>query len=835
MTSIKRGAVLAALREKAPRALHLAELCTRLQISKSRMDEVAAVLDQLVGTSDVTEMPGRRYRIKPAKIRQAVRSSRKERPSRDPRRDEPIMYAATTVERGHLQRNPRGFGFVSPESRTEDIFIPPDSMGAAMHGDRVEVLARPSKKGREGRVVAVLERGSKRFSATLRREGDAVWLEPDDVRLPSEVEVSGDVSEKSDLAVVAEFVRFPQSDTDIASAKVVDVLGVQGMTAVEVAKIKIREGVVEEFGVAAMAEAELLPDVIPESDFEGRVDLRDVDLTTIDPSDARDHDDALWCEETDSGFRLYVAIADVSHYVREGTAIDQEAIARMTSIYLPDRAIPMLPEKISSGLASLVPDEDRLCMAVEIELGPNGAVRRYRLMEGVMRSRARLTYEGVAQALGLTKDGPVEPEADKRVDGLTALYELSRVLRRRRLRRGALDFDLPEPRIVLDAHNVEPIDVRRSRKDPGVREAYRIVEEMMLLANETVAADVKSKEVPCIHRIHGSPDDKKIEKFAKLAQALGYDINAEDARDPKKLSKFLGTIDGTEQAPVLRYLLLRSMQQASYDIDEITGHFGLAAKDYLHFTSPIRRYPDLSVHRIVKSILRNEHVDAATLVPRLTRFSADASRLERRAITVERHVIDLYRAILMRDRMGEEFDAAVSSVDPGGIYVRFDEPFVEAFIPIERLDDDYYELGDLGIRLIGTRTGTTFALGDKIRVRLEDINISRRQLLAVPTTFGPPRQRPVGRTGQRTSERPKRDNKRGGKRDEKRGGKRDDKRDDKRGGKRDDKRGKKKDKERDSKRTRSGNTSHAAPRSKDEKPKRTRKPKKDGESKKKKH
>ena len=293
---------------------------------------------------------------------------------------------------------------------------------------------------------------------------------------------------------------------------------------------------------------------------------------------------------------------------------------------------------------------------------------------------------------------------------------------------------------------------------------------------------------------------------AKLAQALGYDISAEDAREPKKLSKFLGTIDGTEQAPVLRYLLLRSMQQASYDIDEITGHFGLAAKDYLHFTSPIRRYPDLTVHRIVKSVLRGEHIDAATLVPRLTRFSADASRLERRAITVERHVIDLYRAILMRDRMGEEFDAAVSSVDPGGIYVRFDEPFVEAFIPIERLDDDYYELGDLGIRLIGTRTGTTFALGDRLRVRLEDINISRRQLLAVPTTFGEPRQRPVGKTGQRSGERPKRSNKRGS-------AKRDDKRDDRRD--------KKRSKERDSKRSRSGNTSHAAP-GKSEKPKRTR-------------
>lgn len=714
-----------ALRSRAPRAMHVAEICGRLGVEKTRMAEVEAALAILTESGTVSEMPGRRFRVK--------RSSRRsERPPAHAPRPVP---GAPTIIRGVLQRNPRGFAFLAPDDGSDDAFIPPDSMGAALHGDRVEVAARPSPKGREGRVITVLERRPARFSATLQRgRRDEIWLEPDDPRLPERVDLIG-VAPKdkaSGLAVVARFVRFPQGQDDVPGADIVEVLGLQGLTAVEVAKLKIREGIVEEFREEVLEEARAFPNQVPESDKKGREDLRGLDLCTIDPDDARDHDDALFCERVGKNYRVVIAIADVSHYVREGTEIDAAAFERATSIYLPDRAIPMLPPELSSHLASLIPDVDRLCMCVEAELGPSGALRSSRIFEGVMRSGARLTYRGVTDALDLGEGGIVQPEAKKRVKNLQALHALAKSLRNRRLRRGALDFDLPEPRVVLDEDGVEPLNVAQSRKEEGIREAYRIVEEMMLLANEIVAAEMTRLEVPSIYRIHGTPDDKKIENFAKLAVALGYDVSAESAKDPKQLSKFLGEIDGTEHAPVLRYLLLRAMQQASYDPAADVGHFGLAAKDYLHFTSPIRRYPDLVVHRILKKVLRGEPIDAATLAPKLRRISADVSRLERRAMSVERDVIDLYRAVLLKDRVGEEFDGIISGVDRYGFYVRFDDPFAEAKVPLERLGDDYYELGELGIRLIGARTGTMYSLGDPLRIRLEEVNVARREVIGFP-------------------------------------------------------------------------------------------------------
>jgi ribonuclease R len=403
----------------------------------------------------------------------------------------------------------------------------------------------------------------------------------------------------------------------------------------------------------------------------------------------------------------------------------------------------MLPPELSSNLASLVPKKDRLCLAVDVELTAKGTIHRYRFVEGLMRSSARLTYGGAARALGLTDQGPKQKDAESRVEMLSTLLEASRLLRQRRLQRGALDFDLPEARVKLNEEG-EPTDVIRSRQDPGVREAYRLVEEMMLLANEVVAADLTERVVPAIYRVHGKPDDSKIELFCKLAASLGYDLSVDSAQDPRELSRFLKRIEGTPQADTLRYLLLRSMQQAMYDVDPTVGHFGLAARDYLHFTSPIRRYPDLAVHRVVRSVLRSEPIDAALVAPRLRKMAAQSSRLERRSMTVERDVVGLYRAILMRDRLGEEFDATVSGVESHGIYVSFDAPFVEALVPVERLGEDSFQVDDLGIRLTAQRSGMSYTLGDKIRVHLLDVNIERREIIAIP----------VERVGKAPSERP---------------------------------------------------------------------------------
>ncbi len=711
-----------ALREHAPRAQHVAELCGRMKISKKRKDEVLDALDELVKLGMVTEMPGLRFRI------------RRQRPV--PSLDA-IQRPPVSKVRGVMNRNPKGFAFLIPEEGGEDVFIPPRFQGAALHGDRVEILAKPSPKGREGKVVQVLERRPSRFTATLEKRGKRAWLTPDDPRLPDRVELIGDIpkGKTRDMAVIATMKRYPQGTDDMPGAEVVDILGVQGMTAVEVMKIKIREGVVEEFDERVLAEARDVPEEVPEEDKKGRRDLRDLDLCTIDPEDARDHDDAIYCERTKSGWRVVVAIADVAHYVRPGTAIDASALERGCSIYLPDRAIPMLPRELSSHLASLIPDTDRLCMGVEINVTRRGKVRSAQLFEGVMRSRAKLTYRGVARALGLTDKVRSQPEAEKRRENLEQLKELAMVLRKKRHDRGALELDLPEPKVILDQHGVEPIDVQRSKADPGVKVAYQMVEEMMLLANETVAAEMKKRDVPAIYRIHGKPDEKKIMNFSQLAAALGHDLSVDDARDPKELTAFLKRIEGADGADVLQYLLLRSMQQAVYGIDSETGHFGLATKDYLHFTSPIRRYPDLAVHRVLKKVLRGEPIDAVTLRPHLASIAARSSQLERRAFVVERDVVNLYRAILMRDRVGEDFDGRIASVDRYGVRVAFDDPYVEALIPLEALDDDYYELDELGIRLVGARTAQIYELGERIQVELEDVNVAGREIRAIPTTL----------------------------------------------------------------------------------------------------
>ncbi len=314
-------------------------------------------------------------------------------------------------------------------------------------------------------------------------------------------------------------------------------------------------------------------------------------MVTIDPPDARDHDDAVWAERLAGGaFRVVVAIADVSHYVREGSALDRAALERATSIYLPDRVIPMLPHELSSNLASLVPDEDRLTLAVEVEVGPKGAIRRHRFIEGVMRSGARLSYHGVARALHLTEQGEPQHEAERRRELLSTLWDVSKALRARRQRRGSIDFDLPEPRIVLDDGG-EPIDIRRSRTDPGVRKTYALIEDLMLLANEVVATDLSRRKVPAIYRVHGEPNEAKIAIFAELASSLGYALDEDAGRRPRKLAEFLKRVEGTTHAQALSFLLLRAMQQAAYDTTNV-GHFALAAPNYLHFTSPIRRYPD---------------------------------------------------------------------------------------------------------------------------------------------------------------------------------------------------------------------------------------------------
>jgi ribonuclease R len=540
--------------------------------------------------------------------------------------------------------------------------------------------------------------------------------------------VEGNSGTDGDAVIVA-ITRFPESPHENPEGRLETVLGRPGELSVEAAKILVLEAINEVHSEKAVAEAEAFGPEVPEGMKADREDLRHVPLPTIDPEDARDHDDAVWVERTETGgYRAWIAIADVSTYVTSGTSLDEEAKTRGVSVYLPDRAIPMLPRALSSNLCSLLPDVDRLCLCVVADLDAAANVLSSRLVRGVMRSRAKLTYGGVARALGLSQEARLEPLAEEMRDGLRVAYDLSRLLRARRMDRGALDFELPEAKVVLDEKTRAPIDVVRRAEDAGVKQAYQLIEELMLFANESVARWCQEREIPTIYRIHAPPDEQKLERFAALCETLGIAFEEEDTRDPKRLGDLLKSFAGHPLARVLNSLLLRSMKQATYDVANI-GHFGLASKAYLHFTSPIRRYPDLVVHRIVHQALsqRGPRRDEG-MREKLAEAALASSLAERRAMEVERAIVDLYRTFMMKDRLGERFEGTVTAVVGSGVFVQLDDPFVDVLVRLEDLGMDRWEVDDESLRVIAGRSGDVIGLGDRMLLQVVDASIMRRTI-----------------------------------------------------------------------------------------------------------
>jgi ribonuclease R len=643
--------------------------------------------------------------------------------------------AAETRE-GRLTIHARGFGFVVTDVPDADVFVAPFAMSNAMHGDRVRVRAYPSPKGFDGQVIEVLERATHFVGGQLRLLGRGAFVEVDDDRIKVRVEVDGALPSgaRDGQGVIAKVVEYPEQPGDALRVQVVETFDAAQLAEFEIKRVLLSNGVQEGFPDDVVAEAQAYADHVTAEDREGRVDLREVELLTIDPDDARDHDDAVWAERLPDGYRVLIAIADVSHYVREGTALDREALARGCTIYLPSRAIPMLPRELSSELASLLPRKDRLALAVEVELDRSGAVRSHRFLECVMRSAARLSYGGVARALGLTEEPQRQPGAESRLPLLQTLLEVAKLLGAHRKSRGSLDFDLPEPKVKLDPETGAPLAVEKSRSDPGVRVAYNMIEELMLLANEVVAADLSERKMAAIYRVHGAPTEEKLRAFAELARSLGFPLDADVAEKPGKLSRFLASVAGTPHAALLGYLMLRAMQQATYTTDN-RGHFGLAAENYVHFTSPIRRYPDLAVHRLVRKIARGEQVRGKKLEASLQMQAAESSRLERRAMVIEREVVDLYRAILMRERIGEVFDATITGITEHGVYAAIDSPCVDVMCRATALFPDRYEVDQFGTRLYGVHSGASYALFDKLRVKIDDVSLARRRISAVPVNI----------------------------------------------------------------------------------------------------
>jgi ribonuclease R len=704
---------IVALLEEQKRPLHAGEIATHFGIAAKQRRKFDDLLDRAGASGKIERLGGHRFRAQRPKTTRPAQGGGRSRESWE----------------GVLQVNPRGFGFVGAVGH-DDVYIPVEAIGAALHGDtvRIEVVAR-SPRGLEGAIVGVVARRNPRIAGTVSKRRKSVWLEPDDTRVRGPIVITAGHETATDgAAAVARITRFPEDARENPEGEIVAVLGKPGEPKVEVAKILVREQVEELHSDAAMREAEATAARLSRLPVKTHRDLRQIPFLTIDPEDARDHDDAIWVERDGEGYKAYVAIADVSEYVQPGTALDAEARARSFTLYLPDRAVPMLPSALAADVCSLLPERDRLCLCAIMTLGKDGSVKSTEIVEGVIRAAAYLTYGGVARTLGFTETPPQSAAAEAFKRELKVFDEAARKLRKRRMDRGALDLNLPEPKLELDPTHGTPLWVSKRAHDPGVKRAYEIVEEFMLLANESVAEWLNKKRCPAIYRVHGTPDEVKLERLAAVCELLGMALDLDELRAPLGLSRWLAKIKQHPRSFVIEALLLRSLKQAAYDVTNI-GHFGLASSAYLHFTSPIRRYPDLLVHRTVKHILRGGKIDdSASAIESLQGVATQASARERAVISVEREVVDLYRAIMMQSHLGETFEGTVSAVVGSGVFVALDDPFVDVLVRFEDLGPDRYEVDDNELMAIGQRSGDKIMMGDRLRLEILDVAILRRSV-----------------------------------------------------------------------------------------------------------
>ncbi|MBK8481893.1 MAG: VacB/RNase II family 3'-5' exoribonuclease [Proteobacteria bacterium] len=665
-----------------------------------------------------------------------------------------------------VNANPRGGeerGLVLLDDTAEEpVYCDGDDMAEAIDGDRVALVLSAGRGRARGRVVRVIERVRRRVTGLV--EGPPWRLRADDPRLalrPITIQLDGDGVGRATLEtwaaaqprplVAADIVAYPDAAGAPLQVVVTRALGQAGELTTEVARVLVEQGVVEPFAAAVCAEAEALPDHVRRADLVDRVDLRDRPFVTIDPETARDFDDAVAMEPGPGGTtRVWVAVADVSHYVTAGSALDEEARRRAFSVYLPDRAIPMLPTALSAGICSLLPQQDRLAMVVRLDVDPTGSVVESDCMAAVIHSRARLDYAGAAAALAGELHGTREAYREH-LPQLHALRRVAETLRARRMARGSLDLDLPEPKVVLDADDPALIrDIVISRQDPGVRETYGLIEELMLAANEAVAQRFVRAQQPTLWRVHPAP---RLEALQQLAQWLAsYSVKlpgaaptasareSDEARltasSARWLQRTLQAVGRHRAGRALTYLVLRALKQACYRAEH-EGHFGLASAAYLHFTSPIRRYPDLIVHRQVKAQLRaagkpagGRLVAAAAAgysAAELRDIGAGASARERAALDVSRQVQGLYGARLLRERIGDELEGQITGVMAFGVFVALDRPAVDGLVHVEQLPEPMvYDAERL--RLDAPGSGRALALGDRVCVRVIGTDLRRGQI-----------------------------------------------------------------------------------------------------------
>ncbi|MFW5452734.1 ribonuclease R [Thioalkalivibrio sulfidiphilus] len=632
--------------------------------------------------------------------------------------------------RGRVIGHPDGFGFLVPDEGGDDLFLSPRQMKSLLHGDRaVARVTGVDRRGRrEGAIIEVLERNTEQVVGRLFSEGGIGFVTPDNKRITQDIlippEAMGGAREGQ---IVIAAIREQPSKRTRPIGEIVEVLGEHMAPGMEIDVAIRAHGLPFQWPEEVTEAADKLGARVSPAAKKGRLDLRDMPLVTIDGEDSRDFDDAVFCEPLEKGgWRLWVAIADVSHYVTPGDPLDKEARHRATSVYFPERVIPMLPEVLSNGLCSLNPDVDRLCLVCEMQITSRGRIKDYTFHEGLMRSHARLTYTKVA-GIVLDRDAELHREYARLVPHLEELHALYKVLRKARDKRGAIDFETTETKIIFGADRKIERIVPYERND-----AHKIIEECMIAANVAAAKFLKKHKIPALYRVHPGPKPEKVEALRAFLGELGLSLGGGEEPHPKDYTLLLDQVRERPDAHLIQTVLLRSLKQAVYSPEDV-GHFGLAHDDYAHYTSPIRRYPDLLVHRAIRHLLRGGKAsDFHYSHDEMVVLGEHCSMAERRADEASWDVEGWLKCEFMQDKVGETFDGVITSVTSFGLFVELKDIYVEGLVHVTSLSNDFYHFDPVGHRMTGERGGRVYRMGDPIRVQVARVNLDERKIDFVP-------------------------------------------------------------------------------------------------------
>lgn len=697
----RKKSMLALIQDPTYVPMKLKELAMLLGVPREQRDELKEVMDALVAEGKAGLSKRGKY-------------------------GKPEAFALV----GTFSGTARGFGFVTIEGQDQDIYIPADKTGDALHGDKVQIVAAAARPGRraEGAVVRVLERANETLVGYYQKNKSFGFVVPDNQKISADIFIpqGKDMGAVTGHKVVVRITDYGGERRN-PEGVVTEIIGHVNDPGTDILSIVKAYGLPEEYPDAVMQQVSRVPDEVLPADMAGRKDIRRWQTVTIDGEDAKDLDDAITITREKFGYRLGVHIADVTNYVTEGSPLDEEALKRGTSVYLVDRVIPMLPHKLSNGICSLNEGTDRLALSCIMDIDPQGRVIGHEIAETVVRVDRRMTYTAV-NAIVTDRDEAVMAEYEGFVEMFDLMKELADILREKRAARGSIDFDFPETKIILDEKG-KPVEIRPYDRNA----ATKIIEDFMLMANETIAEDYFWQEVPFVYRTHDYPDPEKMKRLGVFINNFGYTIRAPHGEvHPKELQKLLSKIEGTEEEALISRLTLRSMKQAKY-MPVCTGHFGLAAKYYTHFTSPIRRYPDLQIHRIIKENLhggltekRMAHYDKI-----LSSVTVQCSTTERRAEEAERETIKLKKCEYMMKRIGEVFEGVISGVTTWGFYVELPNT-VEGLVHVNELHGDYYIFDEERMELRGEMTGKSYKLGQKIQVAVSGTDRLTRTIDFIP-------------------------------------------------------------------------------------------------------